>query len=88
MRLLTKLVMIVTLGITVAQPVKRAPDKADPDCLTWIGTAPSCDVSPSDCPAGYKSVFSSQDALDTEVNCWTGTKYLCEKGIIHFLMQN
>lgn len=88
MRLLTKLVMIVTLGITVAQPVKRAPDKGNKDCLTWIGTAPSCNVSSSDCPAGYQSVFSDQDALHTEAHCLTGTKYLCEKGIIHFLMQN
>lgn len=85
MKILAKIVMITALGITMATPVKRAADPLVPQCATWIGTAPFCNVSPNDCPNGYSySGISSQDAHGHEQSCSTGTKYLCIKGNIPF----
>ena len=46
MKFFANVVMITTLGITVAGPVKRRPNPSNPDCLRWIDTTPSCNVSP------------------------------------------
>lgn len=88
MRLLATLLMITMLGITDAQPVKRSPDKDNPNCLTWVGTAPSCNGHASSCPHGYTAIYSDQDALHTENVCLTGSKYLCRNDSVHFLDQN
>ena len=74
---LSKTFLVITaIGMAVAAPLDK--------CSIWIGTAPSCNVSPSDCPSGYEETGSSRDARGTEEPCLTGTKYLCVKSIFLF----
>lgn len=88
MKFSAKVVMITTLSITMATPVKQddnPPLPPLPVCLIWIGNAPHCNVSPKDCPKGFKySGISSLDADGSQEPCSEGIKYLCINGNILF----